>query len=336
MYNYFKKKTSILFMVSLLALIVLFGIVGSTLAYFQIEKTITGSYKIGNVTASWYNYTSALTDDNVYMLSNVNLKRGDANGASIQKTDGTAGGDLRIRAMDGSADQYVRVKPKASVSNNYFDISKVVSSTDGSVVNNDNLTLSVTRTAGSIGVTGANPKTLQDYCPSLIAGKEYVLFADTTGDIAKINLGGTSAGDWAFGTARTISASDLQATVSWYGFESVYTPAIISNIMIEKVEGDSEVTQYLTFNYIYNSVTNVVGSETFWPKDSAGWYYNIGGAIGDGGHTVFCNNIVLSEEYPAEFTNKHLFITFEFESLQSANNPVSSIWGDGAAEILGV
>ena len=216
MYHYYKKKASILFTITLISLIVLFSLVGSTLAYFQIETHISGQYKIGVVGATWYNNTTALTESTTYSLSNLEnkLKRGDTVGANLLKVDGTTGGDLRVRADDGSAGQYVRVKPTATI------------------------------------------------------------------------------------------------------------------------DGD-DVTSYLTFNYIFNNNTNQAGSGSFWPKDSAGWYYYLN-SIEDGGYAIFCNNIVLSASIPSKYTGKEMSITFEFESVQSANSPILDHWGEEVAEIYGV
>jgi len=100
------------------------------------------------------------------------------------------------------------------------------------------------------------------------------------------------------------------------------------------VDGD-DVTEYLTFKYIDNDqdIDYVIG-EDVWPLGDDGWYYYSDDLVRAEEFVAFCNNIVLSKDYPAEYTNKEMTITFEFETLQYANNPLD-VWGDDAETLLG-
>ena len=119
-----KQKSNLIIWLTVLVVgMMLFSFVGTAIAYFQIEKNITGTFKVGVVSADWYNGTTKLTAENPYQLCidtqnaplNKKLVAGDSAGAYVTKVDGSAGGDIRIQASSSSAGQYVRVKFSAMI-----------------------------------------------------------------------------------------------------------------------------------------------------------------------------------------------------------------------------
>ena len=356
MYKYHKKKTSLLFTLSILLIIVIFGVCGSTLAYFSVQKNFTAQYSIGVVEANWYNYNTALTDSNLYTLSNVKLKRGDSAGTNLLKTDGSAGGDLRITSTANSASQYLRVKPKALVGKNYFDISKVKNHGNYLTNNNDgsmtaDLSVYPTEEEYINTILNAGP-TLEEICPDLVPGETYTISADCDNGVAMVALVATLDGNTIhelYSDGQSFEMTEFAKTMH-VGWGSVYAFAngqscTISNLQVEKGEEvtsyedycgiDVDVSEHFTFNYKYGNNTSVAGSASFWPQDSEGWFYRTS-ALDSGSYAIFCNNVSLKASYPTIYTNKSVRITFEFESLQSANNPVADTWGDEAALILGL
>ena len=125
-----------------------------------------------------------------------------------------------------------------------FDISKVISSAN--VINNGNVTLSVTPTPGSSGVAAANPNTLKDYAPYLKMGKTYILSANTTGNTKYIYLS-VSKRSWVFDKTLTITENDLNSVFYWYanGIDTSFT-AVISNIQIEEGSTATAYEPYIT------------------------------------------------------------------------------------------
>ena len=131
---------------------------------------------------------------------------------------------------------------------NLFDISKVI--TNSEVKNNQDGTLSIIRSTSSDGVAAATPHTLKDYCPNCTAGTTYVLQANSESDGKYIYLSSSST-NWHFGTARTLTVTDLSSRVYFYG-NAVYDGGTIkvSNIQIE--EGTT-ATPYDQYGYIENA-----------------------------------------------------------------------------------
>lgn len=127
---------------------------------------------------------------------------------------------------------------------NLFDISKVISNST-SLVNNGDGTLTVT----AYGTYAASPNTLSAFCPTLQAGDEVVLIADTTSSNKFVYLAGTNT-RWNFGEKRTILASDLTSGVLWYS-NNATTPATISNIKVAKPIELYKIGDYQ--DYIYKS-----------------------------------------------------------------------------------
>ncbi|MBQ8431046.1 MAG: hypothetical protein IJX26_03825 [Clostridia bacterium] len=225
MLKYLNKKASLLFSAMVLIIIVAFSFIGSTFAYFHVQKDIAGSFYIGSVSASWFINDTEVSEGNTYNLAGTNgaLVRGAEEGTYLTKTDGSAGGVLRLRGDNNSSEQYVRIKPKATVVYNSNEV---------------------------------------------------------------------------------------------------------------------DVTSYITFKYIVDQFNYTLGSANFWPKASDGWYYYVSlttnNILSPSGFAIVCNNLVLSGAYPTNYTGLDLTITFEFESIQCANNPVASVWGAEAATILGL
>lgn len=86
--------------------------------------------------------------------------------------------------------------------------------------------------------------TLKQLAPSLEAGKEYTLSANTTANNRFIYLFGTN-GVWSYGETRVVTESDLNSQIGFYGnTASVGGIVTIKEIQIE--EGD-KVTPYKTY-----------------------------------------------------------------------------------------
>ena len=123
------------------------------------------------------------------------------------------------------------------VGKNLFDISKIVNGTG--VKNNGDGTLTVKGT----GVSGSLPNTLKDYAPSLKAGEQYILSADTTSEKKYIYLKGDAQSSWYFGKPRIVTVADLNAPVGWYATDDNSTDTV-SNIQIELGATATEYEQY--------------------------------------------------------------------------------------------
>lgn len=127
---------------------------------------------------------------------------------------------------------------------NLFDISKVINNSP-SLINNGDGTLTVT----AYGTQGTAPNTLSVYCPTLQAGDEVILSADTTSTNKFVYLAGTNT-QWKFGDKRKILASDLTSRVLWYS-DSASASATISNIEIAKPIELCKINDYR--DYIFKS-----------------------------------------------------------------------------------
>lgn len=113
-----------------------------------------------------------------------------------------------------------------------FDISKVITE-EGVVINNGDGTLTVKTAVDSNGVVAKSPHRLRDYCPDIVSGKTYYLYADSTGS-EKIIYFSKSMFVWDFGSSRIITDDDLDSVVYFYA-SGLSTEATVSNIMITEV-----------------------------------------------------------------------------------------------------
>lgn len=113
-----------------------------------------------------------------------------------------------------------------------FDISKVITE-EGVVINNGDGTLTVKTSVSSNGVAAKSPNRLRDYCPDIVSGKTYYLYADSTGS-EKFIYFGKSMSLWYFGSSKIITDDDLDSTVFFYA-SGLTTEATVSNIMITEV-----------------------------------------------------------------------------------------------------
>lgn len=113
-----------------------------------------------------------------------------------------------------------------------FDISKVITA-EGVVINNGDGTLTVKTIAVSSGVAAKSPNRLRDYCPDIVSGKTYYLYADSTGS-EKFIYFGKSSSSWYFGSSRIITDDDLDSIVYFYA-SGLSTEATVSNIMSTEV-----------------------------------------------------------------------------------------------------
>lgn len=364
------KRQSMMFMALLIIGMILFATVGATFAYFQVEKAISESFKIGSVGANWFNGTDLLTNSTTYELAlNRELSRGDTAGTYITNVAGTADGYINIRSADGAENQYLRFKAKATIGKNLFDASTYTTRTANGITiqyleDEDCFLLNGTSTAtGRLGdVLSINLEGAIDcsytVSTSYVSGtvshstsEKYV----STNFYTKSDLSSSSS-SW-LGT--NLKATDNSSTgtleqkyiadFAFYAISGVTLQNYKVKVQLEKSStatsyesyiDEEDVSSYLTFRYISGSNTFVVGTDTFWKKGTDGYYYYINTVTnnqlqGSGMAYVF-NNIVLSGEYPSAWLGRSMKIEFTFESLQYANKPVVSVWGAPAGVALGI
>lgn len=116
MYQYNHKRFSITLMASLLFGMIVFLALGTTLAYFHVEKEISGSVKIASMSFEWRNNNTFVGNSAIYTLAaSGQLRRGDSNGTYILNASGEAGGNLNIKSGTTSADAYLRIRTQAIV-----------------------------------------------------------------------------------------------------------------------------------------------------------------------------------------------------------------------------
>jgi len=101
----------------------------------------------------------------------------------------------------------------------------------------------------------------------------------------------------------------------------------------DSTSDDVQLIDYIVFRntVVRNDSTTYVEWNVGWGDYSGDdWYYYLDDYYANtlsGGSTVeICDNIYLSENFPTKFTNKELYISFEFEAIQSANMPADSEW----------
>lgn len=109
MYKYTKKTSSVLFSIALLLGIILFSVVGTTFAYFQVNKQISANLIMGKVSAGWYLGNTLQENNSTITLSPAEtpIVRGDANGVAI------SGGTLQVGANGETENMFVRIKYSA-------------------------------------------------------------------------------------------------------------------------------------------------------------------------------------------------------------------------------
>lgn len=112
-------------------------------------------------------------------------------------------------------------------------------------------------------------------------------------------------------------------------------------VKYEAKVGDVDVSSYLSFRYVASSSILVFGSNTFWKKGNDNYYYYVdksgkGATMKNGNFSILFNNIVLSGEYPTSLLGETITITFTYETVQSANISIASVWGEDAKTALGL
>lgn len=115
---------------------------------------------------------------------------------------------------------------------NFFDVSKVEDTFNGTygLINNNGI---LTVTSSEKDSTVTTNKTLRELCPELVEGRQYVLYANSTGNAKKIYLSGAAKEAWEFGKTKTITKTHLESLVRFYADTNVATTAVIKDIQIE-------------------------------------------------------------------------------------------------------
>ena len=150
-----------------------------------------------------------------------------------------------------------------------------------------------------------------------LAGVDGELKRGVEAGVNVLNQTGTGVGD--IRLLASDDSADMYVRIKPYAYVEIED---------EKID----VTSYLTFRYIDNQTVYLFGDSSIWGKDS-GWYY-YKNAVGASGGILIFNNVVLSGNYPTEYTDMPMYITFQFEALQVANSPVAAIWGATAASFF--
>ena len=162
-----------------------------------------------------------------------------------------------------------------------FDISKVITE-EGVVINNGDGTLTVKTSVGSNGVAAKFPHRLRDYCPDIVPGKTYYLYADSTGS-EKFIYFSKSKFVWDFGSGRAITDDDLDSIVFFYA-SGLSTEATVSNIMITEVSN----APHEPYKPPQTVILTADRPLTKWDKlekrnGQWGWAYKSAEAVFDGG-----------------------------------------------------
>ena len=160
----------------------------------------------------------------------------------VQDGDGDPGPD-NVRPIFGHTEVKVSI-----IGKNMFDISKI-EGVPGKLVNNGDGTITVTTSAGDSAVNTG--KTLRELVGDIPPG-DYYLNAQTTGTTKYLYLRELKSA-WTFNATRSVTADDLDATISFYA-SGVSTTAIISEICIYPVSSDTS-NLYEPYNHLSKSIT---------------------------------------------------------------------------------
>lgn len=136
-------------------------------------------------------------------------------------------GGYTVKTDDGL--KSAKVKAVKSYGANLADLSAVH---NGGGIIFDNGTLTVITPASSEG--RASDATLKDLCPNMVAGENYFLSANSTGNSKLIYLKGEGANQsWEFGKSRTVTQAMLDSLIVFYA-SGESTKATITEFMINK------------------------------------------------------------------------------------------------------
>lgn len=153
-------------------------------------------------------------------------------------------GDFRKGAEIISSETPIEIESFGEKTPNLFNVFNAVQQSNyvDRVKLNEDGSLTIYQPTGS---SVSDYTTLQQFAPSLEVGKTYVLNFETTGTISATNniwLLGTNQ-VWKRGTSRTITESDLNSTVWWYGDGEGQT-ITISQIQITEGTDTKEYEPY--------------------------------------------------------------------------------------------
>lgn len=185
---------------------------------------------------------SRLVNENTRFIQNQVKTLGDSFANPIKRT---ARGDV-IRVNDVSPIEHTAHVTVAG--KNLFDVSKITATAESeygyiSEVGENYIVVTTPETYYGNGNCGLTLK-LIDICPGLIAGEKYTLSGTSPSTNRCIYLRDSDR-YWNFGTARTLTADDLQSRIAVYGLSAIhengYGDCKIENLQLEL--GDT-VTDY--------------------------------------------------------------------------------------------
>ena len=231
----------------ILVAVLVIGTLGATYAYFQ-AKVGSGSSTSTTVNAKTIDGLTFNSGTNISITATqTNFANGKGNLSSSTsptvtlKARNDAAANYNYKAcLNITSNNFEYTTTRKSI--NLFDISKVL--TSPTVKNNNDGTLSITRTDSSSSVAANTTRTLATYCPECKAGTTYTLSATTEANRNTIYLQGSNF-TWTFGQSRTLTAADLTSDVLFYGSSPYDGKTIkISNIQIEEGSVASDYESY--------------------------------------------------------------------------------------------
>lgn len=179
----------------------------------------------------------------------VEIAKADVFNVTANAIKGTASGEV-IRIDDVSSVEHqmdVKVHGKNQFNMSVFEVKIASGSAHISAVSGSSITVTTPDGYEGSGNCGLL-LTLKELCPSLKAGRMYVLSGESPSSNKCIYLRDTDV-YWNFGTAKILSENDINSKIAVYGFSARHGDGvgdcIISNIQIEEGTEATEFTPYI-------------------------------------------------------------------------------------------